>query len=586
MSFRDLLPFAIQPQEKRGRKRAQTIDVEDQKALPKLFKVISLAVGFTGGTYSLGFHRINFEPAPYDFGRIIQAVDTDSYVKQAFHKYQELMWKEGWEITGENTEAVDYLYTRIAFMELSMGKPFNDFLIEIADQLVKFSNAFVVKVRGDLDPYFPQNLEAANGSKPVIGYQVVPAETMEIMRDYHNKLIMYRQNVWGSYGYSAASAGFGKDQRDYANLLPTWRPEEVIHFYWDRKPGRIFGTPFMVAVLDDIIALRQVEEDLQNLIHRELFPLYKYKVGTEEHPAEPEEVEQAALELAGLRTEGGLVLPDRHDVEVIGAEGKVLEAQDYLNHFKERVAVGLGLSQHHLGMTANGGNRSVTDNLDTALYEKIKLYQNYIAEMLQLKIFNELLLEGGYDPYVPRAQKEDRCVFEFNEIDVDTQIKKENHIIQKWTSDMIEMEEMRLLLKIKPEVDEDQLYTALSERMKPAPGQPIKPAAGQKPNTASQGQYKNLTPANKGGGPKAALNPSANKPPALTTGGSNNAPNKPDAAKFSTGGAPNPSNKLRKQIGNKARPANQHGRLLSPNVRHQIDDNWLQETIDLLDEDK
>ena len=569
MPAKDLLPF----QEKRGRKKAQAITPADVKAIPKLFKAISLAVGFTGGTYSLGFHRINFEPAPYDFNRIIQAVDTDSYVKQAFHKHQELLWKEGFSITGEDTDAVNYLNNRIAFMELSMQKPMQEFFMDVTDQLSKFSNAFIVKIRGDLQPYFPDPLRPANGKQPVIGYQVIPAETMEIMRNYHNEVIQYRQNVWGSYGYSAAAAGFGKG-RDFANLLPTWKPEDMIHLYIDRKPGRIFGTPSIVAVMDDIISLRQMEEDILNLVHQELFPLYKYKVGTEDHPAEPEEVANAAREVGNIRAEGGIVLPDRHDVEVIGSEGEALDAEKYLNHWKERVAVGLGLSQHHLGMTANGGNRSVTDNLDTALYDKVKLRQRYIAASFQLWIFNELLLEGGFDPYVPKADSEESCTFRFNEIDIDTMIKKENHIIQKWTSDMIEEDEMRLLIGQKPEFDEDKTYTAMSQRMLPAPGRPIKPG------DASGSGKTNLSPKTAGGGPKNPLNPSANKAPKDTTGGVNNTPNKPDANKA----GPQAKSSLSKGIANRSRPTNQFGRSNSPNAKHS-DDKWLLNVVELLDDD-
>ncbi len=574
MPAKDLLPFV---QEKRGRKKAQAITAADTKSIPKLFKAISLAVGFTGGTYSLGFNRINFEPAPYDFNRIIQAIDTDSYVKQAFAKHQELLWKEGFAITGENTDAVNYLNKRIAFMELSMKRPIQDFFMEVTDQLNKFSNAFIVKVRGDLQPYFPDRLIPANEKQPIVGYQVVPAETMEIMRDYHNKVLKYRQNVWGSYGYSAAAAGFGKDQRDYANLLPTWNPEEVIHLYVDRKPGRIFGTPFMVSVMDDVISLRQMEEDILNLVHQELFPLYKYHVGTEDHPAEPEEVENAAREVGNIRAEGGIVLPDRHDVEVIGSEGSALKIDLYLNHWKERVAVGMGLSQHHLGMTANGGNRSVTDNLDTALYDKVKLKQAYISHSFQLQMFNELLLEGGYDPYIPETNDEDECKFQFNEIDIDTQIKKENHIIQKWTSDMLEEKEMRLAIKQKPEFNEDQTYTAFSNRMIAGPGRPIKPEGGGTPGQT------NLTP-KKGGAAPNPLNPAAGKSPQQTQGGANNTPNKPDAGKNSQPGKLNTPNKTNKGVANKARPSNQFGRSLSPNVKHS-NDEWLMNVVELLDDE-
>lgn len=564
MALFNLLPFSTI--ERRGRKRAQIIGVDDAKVLPKLFKSLGLAVGYTGGTYSLGFNRVNFEPAPYDFDRIIQAIDTDSYVKQAFNKYKELFWKEGWALIGDNEEAIEYLEQRIQFMELSMGMPFQAFLVETADQLCKFANSFVVKVRGDLEPYFPGTLSPTSGKKPIVGYQLLPCETVEVMRDYHNHPLKYRQNIWGAHGYSAVAgfggAGFGRSHGNPDNLLPEWEPKEVIHFTVERKPGRIFGTPFMTAVMDDVVALRQVEEDIQNLVHRELFPLYKYIVGTELHPAEPEEIDLAANALAGLRTEGGLVLPDRHNVEVIGAEGKALQADPYLNHFKERVAIGLGLAPHHLGMSASGGNRAASERLDIALYDKIKLYQHYFAEILQLKMFDELLLEGGFDPYQPVSKNTDRCKFIFNEIDVDTQVKKENHAIQKWISDITTFHETRIAVKLRPDASEEELYSALSARMLPSPGKPIKPGEGGAP------------PSGASGGAKNPLNPSAQKPPSLTKGGASNTPNKPDAAQPSTGGRPNPSTGPKKGISNRSMPSNQQGRKTSPGITHN-DNDWL-----------
>lgn len=555
MALADYLPFR---EARRGRKRAQLLDANDQKVLAKVFKSVGLALGFTGGTYP--GTRVNFEPAPYDFDRIIQAIDTDSYVKQAFNKYRELIWKEGFHVVSENEDSITYLEQRIDFMELSMHQSFPTFLSEVGDQLCKFANCFVVKVRGNLSPYFPTDLNPPSGKDPVIGYQIIPAETMEIMRDYKNNVVKYRQNIWGGQG--GAVAGFGRPPGQ-EDLLPTWKPDEVIHFALDKKPGRVFGTPFMVSVMDDVVALRQIEEDIQNLIHRELFPLYKYKVGTEEHPAEPDEIDQAANELANLRNEGGLVLPDRHDVEVVGSENKALQADPYLNHFKERVAVGLGLSQHHLGMTANGGNRSVTDRLDVALYDKIKNIQRYLAGVIQLRVFNELLLEGGYDPYrTPAAEGvSDRCVFKFNEIDVDTQVKKENHIIQKWTADLLEQDEARIALGERAEVDEQKTYSAFTQRMLPTPGAPIKPGT---------------SPISQGKEPGAkALSPSS--------GGSSNTPIKPDAVTPSTGGQPNRPNNIKKQVGNLSKPSNQFGRRLSPNIRH--DEKWLNEVVELLDDD-
>lgn len=556
MALTDLLPFRqAQVAVRSNKKKAEVLSLDRQKAFVRLFKVAGLALGFQGSSTG----RAAFEDSPYDFDRIIQAVDTDSYVKQGFNKYKELLWKEGWDIVSENPEAVSYLWQRIDFMEIAMRRPFQDLLIEIGDQLAKFSNCFLAKSRGDLGPFFPGKLDAGD-KNPIIGYYVVPVETVEVLRDKHNKVLAYRQRVDDSILTQLAG---GESVR-----MPTWRPDEMIHFTIDRKPGHIFGTPFMVSTIDDVVALRQIEEDIQNLVHRELFPLYKYKVGTEEHPAEPEEIDQAAEELANLRTEGGLVLPDRHDVEVIGAEGNAMDASAYLGHFKERVAIGLGLSPHHLGMMMNGGNRSVTDRLDVALYDKIKTYQRYLSAMIRLMIFNEILFEGGFDPIVSpkEAGASDRCDFVFNEIDVDTQVKKETHEMQKFTNNISTLPETRLSIGKDPTADEEDLQLGVQARLTPQQEQNPKISTKKGPTFPE------------GGGSKAL--------PAKTSGKSGE-PVKPDAQKPSSGGARNLPN-TRKGGGNVVRPSNQFGRRSSPNIRRSDPETpnleYIDEILDLLDE--
>lgn len=548
MAIRDFLPLAEAP-----RKKAQILPLDDQKTLARKMRVAALALGFQGIPTGLS-SRATFEEAPHDFERIIQAWETDSYLRQAIAKYRELFWKEGWEIVSENPKAVEYLWQRIDFMEVAMRRPFQDLLCDIADQLFMFHNVFVVKSRGDLAEFFPDPLYPPENKNPIIGYYLIPTEKVLIQRDKFNRPKWYKQRVWDAIGNSENE--------------PKWNASEVIHLARDRRPGRAFGTPFLVNVLDDIVALRQFEEDVENLVHRELFPVYLYKIGDDEHPADQDEIDRAAVELENMRTEAGLILPHRHEVEVLGADGKTLDAGPYLEHFKQRVAIGLGLYPHHLGMS-EGANRAATDRLDTALYDKIKEYQRFFSDQVRQFVFNEILIEGGFDPYVTPVGDgdSDRCIFKFREIDVDTQMKKENMVIQKYAANLLEDEEARLQLGEDSEIDESKLAIALQARMTPdqpsdAVGPPVK---------------------------KGTTNVSAVKPP--TTGPQNlvdttpMAARKPDAANSSTGGSPNFSNKALKTAGNKARPTNQFGRKLSPNVRHDVEDEtWLTEVVELLDE--
>lgn len=512
MALRDYLPFSSLGEELESKEK--TLSSDDIKSISKTMRVAALALGFQGTSYFFS-KRASFEPPAYDFDRILQAVDTDSYVKQAISKHKELFWKEGWEIVSENQEAVSYLLQRIDYMEMAMKRPFLDFLIEVSDQLFKFGNAFIVKGRGDIASYFPSKLTPVNAEYPIAGYYLIPTEQVRILRDKHNRPKAYQQ--------ATDPLTYAPTDRD-----PVWSADRVIHLHLDRKPGRAFGTPYMSNVLDDVIALRQIEEDIQNLVHRELFPLYKYKIGTAEQPAEPQEIDQAALEIENLRAEGGLILPFRHDIEIIGSENSALDASKYLDHFKERVAVGLGVAPHHLGMTMNGGNRSVTDRLDTALYDKIKQTQKIFAEMIRLNIFNELLFEGGYDPTTNPAVvgESDRCFFKFKEIDVDTQVKKENHIIQKFVNNTMTLSEVRLALGMSVDVDAEELYSGLQAKTQID-------IAGAQAELSAQ-----------------------NAPDPKNTDGQKSAP----------AGQRNLPNS-RKGTGNKSRPQNQNGRSSSPNIR-------------------
>jgi|688.fasta_scaffold23444_4 hypothetical protein len=546
MAIRDYLPF--QRVENENDFVARTLEPDDVRSLSKSIRIASIALGFRGVALTVNTRTV-FEPSAYDFERIIQAVDTDSYVKQAFNKYKELFWKEGWDILSENHEARAYLYQRIDFLEITMKRPFADFLMEVVDQLLKFGNAFVVKARADISEYFPGKITPMVGDTPIAGYYLIPTEQVRILRDKHNKPKRYKQQT-NPYTFSPNT------------MAPEWSADQVIHLHYDRKTGRAFGTPFVTNVLDDVVALRQMEEDVQNLVHRELFPLYKYKIGTPEQPAEPDEIEKAALELENLNNEGGLILPHRHDVTVVGSEGQALDVTKYMDHFKERVAIGLGVAPHHLGMTLNGGNRSMTERLDTALYDKIKNYQRLLADMIRLNIFNELLFEGGFDPIVNPIETDvsDRCFFRFKEIDVDTQVKKETHIIQKYVNNIASLAETRAALGYDhPEVDMTQLYAAVQGQIQASN---MMLQAGNLKDTSLKPSSQSTSVIDISQ-PDATKKPNAQKPAGK---GQTNAPN------------------ATKGIDNQMRPANQFGKRTSPNIK-RMDNQFLSTIESLLDEE-
>ena len=193
--------------------------------------------------------RAAFRPAEYNLSEIGRIEDTDSYVRQAFDKKVALMFKEGWDIIGPNTRVIKYIQARFAQIARATRTPTNQLFRDLGSSLIRKSNSFIIKVR---------KTEASGGAirrepgrkgtiKPVAGYFIAAAETMEYEAN-GNRIVKWRQKMPNG------------EFKEYD-------PLDVIHIYFDRKDGFVFGTPTIVPVIDDIRALRKIEENIELLIY-------------------------------------------------------------------------------------------------------------------------------------------------------------------------------------------------------------------------------------------------------------------------------------------------------------------------------
>jgi hypothetical protein len=232
---------------------------------------------------------------------------------------------------------------------------------------------------------------------------------------------------------------------------------DMVHMYYDRKEGFAWGTPYIIPVLDDIRTLRRMEENVEMLTLAHLFPLFQYIVGTEDHPAEvyedgTTEVDLIKAEIENMPTEGSIVTPERHKIETLGAQGKALDAKKYLEHFEARVLAGLGISEIALGRGGTA-NRNTAAVIDKGLQDRCKDFQDVIEGFVTEYLFKELLLEGGFKI---DETEENMVKLVFNEIDLETQIKAENHAVFKYEHDVITESETRELLGKDPITEEQR----------------------------------------------------------------------------------------------------------------------------------
>lgn len=419
-------------EEARQSKSASDIDISK-------VKVNKIGLKMSDGSTS---SRLNYEePVGFTFDEITNAYLTDSYIRQSVDKHVDFAFKAGWDLVGSNADAVEYVNSRFRAMELAMGKPIDVFLKETYKQLKLYGNAFIQKNWAKNNYVYPGGLVVNPGMyrRTIVGYEILPVDSITIARDAYGNVVKYQQEVDGS-------------TEDAIELAP----ENIVHMYMDRPAGRGFGLPYLLEAMEDVKLLRQLEGLTMKAVYKNIFPLHVYTVGLKEEGmrCKEGEIDQVKEDLGDLTMDGGIVIPERHKIEILGSEGKVLNVEDYLSYFENRAFTALSVSPTIMGRS-DTSNKSTASNLDQMFKDKVKSDQKCFSDFVSFNIVLELLAEGGFnfiqDPSL-------RVGFRFREIDMDAQIATENHSIQMLMQNGITYPEFRKRIGYDPLTNYDELY--------------------------------------------------------------------------------------------------------------------------------
>ena len=394
----------------------------------KLFhNFVVKAVGFV---HAQTQRREWFNRPEFNLQEIRDAAEADSYVKISLSKTSYLIYKAGWKFKSENQDAIDYLEQRFKIMSYCTDVPMDILMQGIADDLVKYSNAFLLKCRVDKIPGVKATPLNDDGMI-VGGYTRVDPCSIRIKRDKHGNIMKYEQGVGGN-----------KKQ---------FKPEDVIHFYLDKDANNAFGTPRIIAALEDVKLLRKIEGNVTALIYRFAMPLYQWKIGIPEvgFQGTDEEIAKAKYEIESGSLDGVFITNEKTEIKAIGSEGTAMNMQPYLNYFENRVFSALGVSAAQMG---RGGAKQDADSMEQQVHDTVKYIQRMMSEFIEKKILMELLLEGGYNPF----DKNNYVDYVFEEISLETKIKKENHEINKYQSNVTTFPEARRRMGLKDETDDDE----------------------------------------------------------------------------------------------------------------------------------
>ena len=383
----------------------------------------------------------DFAAPEIDLSEIKDAVEADSYLKLAVMKYHQLIFKAGYNIVSDNDQAAEYIESRLRLMSFVTDTPMDILFQQVAEDLVTYSNAFLIKSR--VEPTQLNGIQAQGvlDAKPVGGYFRVDPTTMKIKRDKTGTIKQYEQSV-------------GNNEKKYKNT-------DVVHFYIDKPGGAAFGVPRIEAALEDVRMLRKIEGNVLRLIYRFTMPLYQMQIGLPEQGlmATDKEIKEARSEMEKLSDDGLIITNERTKFVAIGAEGTALDASGYLKYFEQRVFSALNLSN---AMVGRGGSKQDADSMEEQVHDSVKFFQRTLQIFIENLLFNEMLLEGGYDPI---SNPDDIVYFQFNEINLETKVKMETHALNKFQGNANTFEEMRQDLGLYTDsVDETRLFANMIQQ--------------------------------------------------------------------------------------------------------------------------
>lgn len=372
----------------------------------------------------------------YDLMAIFKLLKTEALFFKATQKKLTNAMKSGVGLHSDNDEVKAYINNRFQLMTLQTGISLPKIVKELMFYLIIASNAFVIKVR-DKNFQHAQSYELdGKEMHPVVGL-FIPHPTSIKPRfkwvrfdgadgQIRNKLQLIN---W-----------IFTNRRGVVNVF---EPEDVAHFTLFKEEGMIFGTPEVIPVIDDIRTLRKMEEDIQLLIYRDLFPILHYQIENPsliDHTSTITELDQAKRDLERMMQDGGIATDARHKIQYIGSQGKHIEARPYVEYFQQRVLSGLGVSATDVGIgqQISGGT---SQTMSAQMIDYVKFLQSEVTEQFNRMILTEMMLQY---PSNKNIFTEDMLPeLKFGEVDIEWQIRKENHDADLFTKGVKTIDEIR-----------------------------------------------------------------------------------------------------------------------------------------------
>lgn len=436
---------------------------------------------------------------------------NDGFVRQSIDRHTEMF--TDFELVGAD-DVLQYLDGRLAIMALQTGNDWKTVFDDIIFEFFKLGTAHAVKIRGAKNiakrPLYAGRPYALSGLSCVSTLRLDPD------RDKTGKFRGFKRNdlhrmQTGNNGLVVANNSLPTELALVAGSFDDsegtmYKDVDIVTFTYKKGADDVYGYGAVFAGLEDVSILRGLETTTVVSVKKNTHPIIQHSV---ERPTfNPMGGIQPDLDYAQslwgkIGPDGVIITPGTHKINVHGMESMAMRTDSQLKHFSARTFVGLGVSPFLMGFEA--GTLGTAEAAIELLMTKIRYCQEYIGRMFVQKILNEILWEGGFDPY---RNPEHRVRMRFKFVDESRQIKVQTHAVDSWVKGAIDFDEMREIADWTGEADRSLLYVNMVqiplEEAKakakaaaappPSAGPPAKPAKKPASKEALRSQVLHLLP--------------------------------------------------------------------------------------------
>jgi len=422
------------------------------------------------------------------------AYTAEGFLKYTVDSYIDSAMRNGYHIHSKNDVVIKYLSKRFKEFEIMSGISNAELYRAMFFSLLLYGNVFLAKYRAE-DQSSGKTHETFTGKevKPIAAIYPEDPRRIIVTRENKSKAFLYVRmpffnralrsgnifnmgNKFYENDFPAGSSTYSQMvslRRGYSSDLEEKevriKENDMIHIRYHASIGEKWAMPPFYPALQDIEALRLIEENVELLIYQYGHPIYHAMIGDDKRKGTQEEINALTAKMQKMESNGFLVTDQRTLIKVLGAEGSAIKGEAYLNYFKQRVFTQLWLSNV---MTGDGSvARASADIIDKIKQDKTIELQSIIANEIQ-KLLIEMLQEAGA-PLDWILDEENIPSIRFYEVDLDQKIKLENHVMNQFTQGVVTRTECRreLGLDAIPEGDEDDTFPMIQARAKDAEAQ-------------------------------------------------------------------------------------------------------------------